>query len=74
MSPDGRFAYVTHILSRYQVPTTQLERGWMNTNALSILDLVEGDPVQHRAARRRGSRCRQSLGRGPLTRTAGSSA
>jgi len=38
ISPDGKYAYVTHILGRYQLPTTQLERGWMNTNALSIID------------------------------------
>ncbi len=41
MSPDGKYVYVTHILARYQMPTTQLERGWMNTNALTILDAVE---------------------------------
>ncbi|NUQ62342.1 MAG: beta-propeller fold lactonase family protein [Pirellulales bacterium] len=40
VSPDGKYAYVAHILSRYQMPTTQLERGWMNTNALSIIDLA----------------------------------
>ncbi|MCH5373793.1 MAG: PIG-L family deacetylase, partial [Planctomycetes bacterium] len=40
ISPDGKYAYVAHILSRYQMPTTQLERGWMNTNALSILDVA----------------------------------
>jgi len=39
VSPDGHWAWVTHVLSRYTVPTTQLERGWMNTNALSIIDL-----------------------------------
>jgi YVTN family beta-propeller protein len=39
ISTDGRYAYVTHILSRYQLPTTQLDRGWMNTNALSIIDI-----------------------------------
>jgi DNA-binding beta-propeller fold protein YncE len=39
ISPDGKYAYVTHILARYQLPTTQLERGWMNTNALSIIDI-----------------------------------
>jgi len=39
VSPDGRHAYITHILARYQLPTTQLERGWMNTNALSIIDI-----------------------------------
>ena len=40
VSPDGKYAYVVHILSRYQMPTTQLERGWMNTNALSIIDVA----------------------------------
>lgn len=39
VSPDGQFAYVTHTLGRFQLPTTQLERGWMNTSALSIVDL-----------------------------------
>jgi len=38
VSPDGAFVYVTHILGRYQLPTTQLERGWVNTNALSVID------------------------------------
>lgn len=38
VSPDGRFVFVSHILGRYTVPTTQLERGWMNTNALTIID------------------------------------
>jgi YVTN family beta-propeller protein len=40
VSPDGLHAYVTHVLSRYQLPTTQLERGWMNTNALSVIDVA----------------------------------
>ena len=39
LSPDGKLLLVTHILSRYQMPTTQLDRGWMNTNALSIIDV-----------------------------------
>jgi len=38
VSPDGRFVFATHILARYTVPTTQLERGWINTNAVSIID------------------------------------
>ncbi|MFC1762140.1 c-type cytochrome, partial [Planctomycetota bacterium] len=37
VSPDGQYVYVTHVLARYQMPTTHLDRGWMNTNALSIL-------------------------------------
>jgi len=40
VSPDGHYAYATHVLGRYQMPTTQLERGWMNTNALSIIDVA----------------------------------
>ncbi|MHC4594496.1 MAG: cell surface protein, partial [Planctomycetota bacterium] len=39
IAPDGKHAYITHILARYQLPTTQLERGWMNTNALTIIDV-----------------------------------
>jgi YVTN family beta-propeller protein len=38
-APDGKHIYVTHTLGRYQMPTTQLERGWMNTNAMSIIDV-----------------------------------
>lgn len=39
ISPDGRHAGVAHVLARYQLPTTQLERGWMNCNALTLFDL-----------------------------------
>ncbi len=38
-SPDGQYAYVTHILAHYQLPTTQLERGWMCTAGLTIIDV-----------------------------------
>jgi len=38
ITPDGRYVLVTHILARFHLPTTQLERGWQNTNALSIID------------------------------------
>jgi mono/diheme cytochrome c family protein len=41
-SPDGRSIYVTHTMGRYQLPTTQLERGWMNTAALSVFDGTTG--------------------------------
>lgn len=39
-SPDGKWAYVTHILARYRLPTSQLDRGWVNTNAFSIIDVA----------------------------------
>ena len=41
ISPDGRYAVVAHILARFHLPTTQIERGWINTNAGSIIDLAE---------------------------------
>ncbi len=42
VSPDGKSVYVTHTMGRYQLPTTQLERGWMNTAALSVFDGATG--------------------------------
>ncbi len=39
ISPDGKYAVVTHVLGRFHLPTTQLERGWMNTNAKTIIAL-----------------------------------
>ena len=44
-SPDGKFVYVTHTFGRYQLPTTQLERGWMNTAGLSVFNGETGDYV-----------------------------
>ncbi len=44
-SPDGKSIYVTHTMGRFQLPTTQLERGWMNTAALSVFDGETGDYV-----------------------------
>ena len=40
VAPDGRYAVVTHSLGRFHLPATQLDRGWMNTSAFSIIDLV----------------------------------
>ncbi len=39
VSPDGKYAVVTHLLSRFRLPATQVDRGWMNSNAATILDL-----------------------------------
>lgn len=45
VSPDGKYAYVTHILARYQLPTTQLERGWMSTNAMTIIKTADNSKL-----------------------------
>lgn len=45
VSPDGKYAYVTHILARYGYSTTQLDRGWINTNAVTIIDTATNKMV-----------------------------
>lgn len=37
-SHDGKYIYVTHLIGRYNVLTNQIEKGWINTNALTIID------------------------------------
>ena len=39
IAPDGKIAAVTHNLARYQMPTTQADRGWINTSALTMIDV-----------------------------------
>ncbi|MDE7133725.1 MAG: YVTN family beta-propeller repeat-containing protein, partial [Rikenellaceae bacterium] len=36
--PDGKYVLVSHNLGRFQVPTSQLQQGWMNTSAVSVVD------------------------------------
>jgi YVTN family beta-propeller protein len=40
-SPDGRYALVTHLVSRYHLPATEIERGWRNVNAFTVIDLAQ---------------------------------
>jgi YVTN family beta-propeller protein len=57
-SNDGNYLYATHLLSQYNALITQLDRGWVNTSALSIIDLKQDlvyatvllDNVDHGAA------------------------
>ena len=44
VSPDGKWAYAVHTVGRTTLPATQLDRGWVNTNALSIIDLKAKPP------------------------------
>ncbi len=39
VGPEGKWAYAVHTVGRFTLPTTQLERGWVNTNAMSIIRL-----------------------------------
>jgi DNA-binding beta-propeller fold protein YncE len=42
VSPDSKWAYVTHQSPRGNLPVTQLDNGWTMTNAMSIIDLQAG--------------------------------
>lgn len=41
ISSDGKYIFASHNLGRFQVPTTQLQQGWMNTSAFSVIDVEE---------------------------------
>ncbi len=40
-SSDGRWAFVAHLVSHDETATLQMERGWIHSNGISILDLQE---------------------------------
>ncbi len=40
ISSDGKYVFVTHNLGRFQVPTSQLQQGWMNTSAVSVINVM----------------------------------
>lgn len=40
LSPDGRWAAVAHVVSHDETPTLQIERGWIHSNGISLLDLA----------------------------------
>ena len=45
VSPDGKYAYVTHIVSNFELIPTQVDQGWMNINVVSVLDLQKKELV-----------------------------
>ncbi len=45
ISPDGKVVAASHLISRFHLPTTQIERGWINTAALTLIDVNTLKPV-----------------------------
>ncbi len=43
MCPGGRWAYAVHTMGKTNLPTTHIHKGWVNTNALSIIDVESGE-------------------------------
>jgi YVTN family beta-propeller protein len=39
ISPDGSHAFLTHLLSNFQMVPFRVDMGWINTNVISIIDL-----------------------------------
>jgi YVTN family beta-propeller protein len=39
ITPDGKYALLVHILGRYHLPARQVTLGWMNVNALTVIDV-----------------------------------
>jgi YVTN family beta-propeller protein len=39
ISPDGKYAFVTHIIGSYQMPATKVDNGWINGNNMAIVDI-----------------------------------
>jgi len=39
IGPEGKHAFVTHVLANYQLVPAQVVGGWTNTNVLSIVDV-----------------------------------
>ena len=47
VSPDGRYVYITEIIARFLLPTTQVERGWMNTAGIAVIDTTKLESETH---------------------------
>jgi YVTN family beta-propeller protein len=45
ISPDGKYAVLTHIFSSFDVPTRRVDRGQINANALTIISVSKLEPL-----------------------------
>ncbi len=39
ISPDGKYAFATHVVGMYGIPATKVEQGWIHTNNCAIIDI-----------------------------------
>jgi YVTN family beta-propeller protein len=46
ISPDGKYAILTHIIGNFNAATTEVRSGWINANAMTIIDLDRMEPVR----------------------------
>ena len=74
ISPDGKGAFVTHLLSNFEMVPFRVDMGWINTNVVSIIDTRNSQAAEHDRAGRVRSRDGQSVGCAAARRTASGSA
>lgn len=41
-TPDGKYSYLVHMIGRYWLPVTQVDRGWCHNAAMSVFDAKSG--------------------------------
>jgi YVTN family beta-propeller protein len=41
VSPDGKHAFVTHLISNFEMIPLQVELGWMSSNVVSVIDMQQ---------------------------------
>ena len=41
ISPDGKYAYVTHLVCNFELTPVQVDVGWINSNVVSVIDLQQ---------------------------------
>ncbi len=41
IAPDGKHAYVAHLLSAFELVPIQVEAGWINNNVVSVIDILQ---------------------------------
>jgi YVTN family beta-propeller protein len=46
ISPDGKYGIVTHTIANFNSATYQVQSGWINVNAMTIIDLGMMEPVR----------------------------
>jgi|LSQX01.2.fsa_nt_gb mono/diheme cytochrome c family protein len=45
VSSCGKYVSVAHLVARFSLPATHVDRGWMNSNALTLIDLAERESI-----------------------------
>jgi len=46
ISPDNKYAILTHIIGNFNAATTEVRSGWINVNAMTIIDLGRMEPFR----------------------------